>query len=67
MNRVWEAGQLLAAAREKKVVTNMGNQGHLLDGLRQLKEYLELGVIGRVKEIHVWTNRPIWPQGQQGA
>jgi predicted dehydrogenase len=65
VNRVWEAGQLLAAAREKKVVTNMGNQGHLLDGLRQLKEYLELGVIGRVKEIHVWTNRPIWPQGSK--
>ncbi|MCX8510294.1 MAG: Gfo/Idh/MocA family oxidoreductase [Chthoniobacteraceae bacterium] len=63
VNRVWEASQLLAAAREKGVVTNMGNQGHLLDGIRQLKEYLELGIIGRVKEIHVWTNRPIWPQG----
>jgi predicted dehydrogenase len=63
VNRVWEAGQLLAAAREKKVFTNMGNQGHLIEGIRQLKEYLELGVIGRVKEVHVWTNRPIWPQG----
>jgi len=65
VNRVWEAGQLLAAAREKKVFTNMGNQGHLIEGIRQLKEYLELGVIGRVKEVHVWTNRPIWPQGSK--
>jgi len=43
VNRVWEANQLLAAAREKKVFTNMGNQGHLLEGLRLLKEYLALG------------------------
>ncbi len=65
VNRVWEANQLLALSREKKVFTNMGNQGHLVEGIRQLKEYLALGVIGRVKEIHVWTNRPIWPQGSK--
>ncbi len=65
VNRVWEAEQLLKASRDKKVLTNMGNQGHLIEGIRQLKEYLELGIIGRVKEIHVWTNRPIWPQGSK--
>jgi hypothetical protein len=63
VNRVWEANRLLSLSREKGVFTNMGNQGHLIEGIRLLKEYLALGVIGRVKEIHVWTNRPIWPQG----
>jgi len=63
VNRVWEANRLLELSREKGVLTNMGNQGHLLDGLRALKEYLAMGIIGRVREIHVWTNRPIWPQG----
>ncbi len=65
VNRVWEANRLLSVSREKGVITNMGNQGHLIEGLRLLKEYLELGVIGRVREIHVWTNRPIWPQGSK--
>ncbi len=65
VNRVWEANRLLTLSREKGVFTNMGNQGHLIEGIRQLKEYLALGVIGKVKEIHVWTNRPIWPQGSK--
>ena len=42
----------------------MGNQGHTYDDNRVLKEWIEAGVIGKVKEIHVWTNRPIWPQGK---
>lgn len=65
VNRVWEANQLHQAAKAKGVITNMGNQGHLIEGIRLLKEYLTMGIIGRVKEIHVWTNRPIWPQGQK--
>ena len=62
-NTLWEAQQLLLAARKKGVVTNMGNQGHTGEGLRLLKEWIQQGAIGTVKEIHVWTNRPIWPQG----
>jgi len=50
--------------REKKgVITQMGNQGHTFDDNRLLKEWLDAGVVGAIKEIHVWTNRPIWPQG----
>ena len=41
----------------------MGNQGHTGEGMRLLKEWVQQGAIGTVKEIHVWTNRPIWPQG----
>ena len=63
VNTLWEAQQLHLAARKKGVVTNMGNQGHTGEGLRVLKEWVQQGAVGKVKEIHVWTNRPIWPQG----
>jgi len=57
--------QLLAAAYAKnpKVVTQMGNQGHGADGWRRAYEYVEAGAVGEIKEFHTWTNRPIWPQG----
>jgi predicted dehydrogenase len=42
----------------------MGNQGHTYDDTRVVKEWIAAGVIGKVKEAHVWTNRPIWPQGK---
>jgi len=63
VNRIWEANQLHEAAKKKGVKTNMGNQGHTGEQIRQLKEWMNAGVVGNVKEIHVWTNRPIWPQG----
>ncbi len=57
--------QLLAAAYAKnpKVVTQMGNQGHGGRGWRIAYEYVKGGAIGDVKEFHTWTNRPVWPQG----
>jgi len=60
---VWEARQLAAAARAKKVATQMGNQGHANEGTRLVKEWVDAGVVGEVRAIHSWTNRPIWPQG----
>lgn len=60
---VWEARQLAKLAREKKVATQMGNQGHANDGARVLREWVQAGVLGDVREMHSWTNRPIWPQG----
>jgi len=57
--------QLLAAAYAKnpKVVTQMGNQGHGGNGWRLAYEYVKAGAVGDIKEFHTWTNRPIWPQG----
>lgn len=57
--------QLLAAAYAKntKVVTQMGNQGHGADGWRRAYELVKAGAVGDIKEFHTWTNRPIWPQG----
>jgi predicted dehydrogenase len=60
---IWEARQLGKLAREKKVATQMGNQGHANEGLRLLREWFKAGTLGEVREIHSWTDRPIWPQG----
>ncbi len=60
---VHEARALTEAAREHNVVTQMGNQGHSGDGTRQVCEWIQAGVIGTVREVDAWTNRPVWPQG----
>ncbi|UUO04514.1 Gfo/Idh/MocA family oxidoreductase [Blastopirellula sp. J2-11] len=60
---IWEARRLGEIAKENKVVTQMGNQGTAQHGLRRAAEIIQAGGIGTVNEIHVWTNRPIWPQG----
>ena len=63
---VEEARFLAKKAKEKpKVVTQMGNQGHSSDGARTGYEYIRSGAIGDIREVHVWTNRPLgfWPQG----
>ena len=60
---VHEARVLRETARRTKVVTQMGNQGHSSEGAALINEWVQAGVIGPVKEVQVWTNRPIWPQG----
>jgi predicted dehydrogenase len=60
---VHEARLLAKLARDQRVVTQMGNQGSAEDGLRRAVEVIQAGLIGPVKEVHVWSNRPIWPQG----
>jgi predicted dehydrogenase len=59
---VWEARQMRLLAKEYKVCTQMGNQGTAENGLRRAVEIVRAGVLGKVTEVHVWTNRPIWPQ-----
>lgn len=60
---LWEARMLTEAARKYKVVAQMGNQGHSGEGVRLIEEWIADGAIGMVREVHCWTNRPIWPQG----
>jgi predicted dehydrogenase len=62
---VEEARVLARKAKDKKVVTQMGNQGHSTDDARTGYELINSGAIGEVREVHVWTNRPLgyWPQG----
>ena len=60
---IYEARYLRKLAHETGVVTQMGNQGSAADGLRRAVEVIQGGVIGNVTEVHIWTNRPVWPQG----
>ena len=60
---VWEARQLMEAANKYRVATQMGNQGYSNEGTRQAAEMIWSGEIGKVTEVHAWTDRPIWPQG----
>jgi predicted dehydrogenase len=60
---IWEARQLAEASVRHRVQTQMGNQAHAGEPIRRGVELIRAGVIGRVTEVHAWTNRPIWPQG----
>ncbi len=60
---IYEARHLSDLAKKTGLVTQMGNQGSAADGLRRAVECIQAGLIGQVKEVHIWTNRPIWPQG----
>ncbi len=62
-NTIWEVRELHKTAKEAGVITQMGNQGRTMEGQRLAKEWIEQGVIGKLQEIRLWTNRPIWPQG----
>ena len=59
---VWEARQMSLLAKKNNICTQMGNQGTATDGIREGAEFISSGGIGDVKEIHAWTNRPVWPQ-----
>jgi predicted dehydrogenase len=60
---VWEARRLAEVAVQTKVQTHMGKQAHAGEPIRRAVELLRAGILGRVTEVHAWTNRPIWPQG----
>ncbi len=57
-----EARAMRDLARRKKLVTQLGNQGSAWDEFRRGVEILRAGLLGPIKEVHAWTNRPIWPQ-----
>ncbi len=59
---IHEARVLADVATKSGVATQMGNQGHAGAGTRQIREWIEAGVIGKVESVEFWTNRPIWPQ-----
>jgi len=59
-----EARMMREVAEQMGVVTQMGNQGSSEDGLREAVEVIQSGAIGDVSEVHIWSNRPIWPQGK---
>ena len=58
-----EARAIAEATAEHKVATQMGNMGHANEGNRRVVEWIRDGAIGDVQEVHTFTNRPVWPQG----
>jgi predicted dehydrogenase len=60
---IWEARRLGELATKHNVATQMGNQYTAHRNLRKAAAQIQAGALGKVKEVHVWTNRPIWPQG----
>jgi len=60
---VYETRLITETARKCKVASQMGNQGNSGESIRQICEWIWDGAIGEVREVHAWTNRPIWPQG----
>ena len=61
----WESRQLAIEATKRKLPSQMGNQGHAGQGWRVVIGWIRGGAIGDVKEVHTWTNRPVWPQGMK--
>ncbi len=59
---VYESRILTQAAEKFNVATQMGNQGASADDTAWVCESIWNGDIGEVKEVHAWTNRPLWPQ-----
>jgi len=59
---IQEARLMNELAAEKGLVTQMGNQGTASGGLRTGVEALRADIVGEVTQVHLWTNRPIWPQ-----
>ncbi|MEN8156273.1 MAG: Gfo/Idh/MocA family oxidoreductase [Bacteroidota bacterium] len=60
---VYESRLLTGLAGDYRVATQMGNQGNSAPDARTVEEWIWAGEIGKVTEVHAWTNRPIWPQG----
>ena len=58
VHSLWQARTLRKLAVEKSLVTQMGNQGHAFEGARLVKEWYEAGLIGEVREVITWTDRP---------
>ena len=62
-NSIHESRVLTEAAERHSIVTQMGNQGASGAGVQQMIKWFDQGLIGKVSQVHVWTNRPVWPQG----
>ena len=62
-HNIFEARTMTETARRNKIVTQMGNQGASAPNIKTMIEWFDQGLVGKVHTVHVWTNRPVWPQG----
>ena len=56
---IYEVRRLTEAARETGVQTQMGNQGHSSNTIRRLREWVQAGMLGKIREVHAWSDRPV--------
>jgi predicted dehydrogenase len=63
---VYEARMLAKAAKESKVATQMGIQGHSMEGGRQVCEWIWDGALGEVREVDAWCSLSYYPWGHAG-
>ena len=66
-HNIWEARLVRETASKLKLATQMGNQGHASDNYRRVEELIQAGVIGPVREVHVWVNRAWGLQSEEAA
>lgn len=62
---IYEARRLGELANEAGVATQMGNQYTAFNAMRKVAAEVKAGRLGNIQEVHVWTNRPVWPQGER--
>jgi predicted dehydrogenase len=62
-HEISEVRMMMKAAKDYGVATQMGNQGHSFKSAYRIAAWIEQGIIGKISEVHCWTNRPGWPQG----
>jgi len=60
-NRLYEGRRVVETARKTRVATHLLAYGSGAGNGRIAERILE-GAIGPLREIHNWTNRPVWPQ-----
>jgi len=63
IHSIWETRLMTRVARDTGVATQMGNQAHAGEPIRRAVELVRAGMIGKIREMHAWTNHPIWPKG----
>jgi len=63
---VYEARMLVQAAKENKVATQMGIQGHSGEGARLVCEWVAAGLVGDVREVDAWCSLSYYPWGHAG-
>jgi len=65
-HNVYEARMLARAAKKYGVTTQMGNQGHSMEGIRLICEWIWDGAIGDVREVDAWCSLSYYPFGHAG-
>jgi predicted dehydrogenase len=62
-HNIREARLLTEMARNNKIVSQMGNQGGSNPLLKTVQAWVDSGKLGNIHKVQIWTNRPVWPQG----